>query len=91
MHRRLRGLVALIAPLISVRTSERLHLLDARQAPSWHHLFGTTDQGSDVFSQVVVGARRSLLLGARGGRARDRRRRDPRRHAAYIGGMSTSS
>src|SRR5262249_50281407 len=30
---------------------------------SWHHLFGTTDQGSDIFSQVVVGARRSLLLG----------------------------
>ena len=28
-----------------------------------NHLFGTTDQGSDIFSQVVVGARRSLLLG----------------------------
>src|SRR4029079_4572139 len=39
------------------------NLLAARQAPSWHHLFGTTDQGSDIFSQVVVGARRSLLLG----------------------------
>jgi peptide/nickel transport system permease protein len=56
--------VALIAPLISVSDPNGFSLLDARQAPSWHHLFGTTDQGSDIFSQVVLGARRSLLLGA---------------------------
>jgi peptide/nickel transport system permease protein len=56
-------IVALIAPLISVAHPNDFNLLAARQAPSWHHLFGTTDQGSDVFSQVVVGARRSLLLG----------------------------
>jgi peptide/nickel transport system permease protein len=55
--------VALIAPLISVSDPNGFSLLDARQAPSWNHLFGTTDQGSDIFSQVVVGARRSLLLG----------------------------
>jgi ABC-type dipeptide/oligopeptide/nickel transport system permease subunit len=56
-------LIALIAPLISVAHPDEFNLLAARQAPSWHHLFGTTDQGSDIFSQVVVGARRSLLLG----------------------------
>jgi peptide/nickel transport system permease protein len=56
--------VAIIAPLISVSDPTAFSLFDARQAPSWHHLFGTTDQGSDIFSQVVVGARRSLLLGA---------------------------
>jgi peptide/nickel transport system permease protein len=56
-------LVALIAPLISVAHPNDFNLLAARQAPSWHHLFGTTDQGSDIFSQVVLGARRSLLLG----------------------------
>jgi peptide/nickel transport system permease protein len=56
-------LVALIAPLISVADPNEFNLLAARQAPSWHHLFGTTDQGSDIFSQVVLGARRSLLLG----------------------------
>jgi peptide/nickel transport system permease protein len=56
-------LVALIAPLISVAHPGEFNLLAARQAPSWHHLFGTTDQGSDIFSQVVLGARRSLLLG----------------------------
>jgi peptide/nickel transport system permease protein len=55
--------VALIAPLISVAHPNDFDLLAARQAPSWHHLFGTTDQGSDIFSQVVLGARRSLLLG----------------------------
>jgi ABC-type dipeptide/oligopeptide/nickel transport system permease subunit len=56
-------IVALIAPLISVAHPNDFNLLAARQAPSWHHLFGTTDQGSDIFSQVVLGARRSLLLG----------------------------
>jgi peptide/nickel transport system permease protein len=55
--------VALIAPLISVKNPTDFNLLAAKQAPSWHHLFGTTDQGSDVFSQVVLGARRSLILG----------------------------
>ncbi|HEX6700910.1 MAG TPA: ABC transporter permease [Gaiellaceae bacterium] len=59
--------VALIAPLISVDHPNDFNLLAARQAPSWHHLFGTTDQGSDIFSQVVLGARRSLLLGAAAG------------------------
>jgi peptide/nickel transport system permease protein len=59
--------VALIAPLISVANPTDFNLLAARQAPSWHHLFGTTDQGSDIFSQVVLGARRSLLLGALAG------------------------
>ena len=55
--------LALIAPLISVAHPNEFNLLAARQAPSLHHLFGTTDQGSDIFSQVVLGARRSLLLG----------------------------
>jgi peptide/nickel transport system permease protein len=60
-------IVALIAPLISIAHPNDFNLLAARQAPSWHHLFGTTDQGSDIFSQVVLGARRSLLLGAAAG------------------------
>jgi len=29
-----------------------------------HHFFGTTDQGTDVFSQVILGTRNSLFLGA---------------------------
>ena len=55
--------VAVIAPLISVSDPNAFSFLAAKQAPSWQHLFGTTDQGSDIFSQVVLGARRSLLLG----------------------------
>lgn len=60
-------IVAAIAPLISVSDPNGFNLLATRQAPSWQHLFGTTDQGSDIFSQVVVGARRSLMLGAAAG------------------------
>jgi peptide/nickel transport system permease protein len=59
--------VALIAPLVSVSNPTDFSLLDARQAPSWHHLFGTTDHGSDIFSQVMLGTRRSLLLGVSAG------------------------
>jgi peptide/nickel transport system permease protein len=61
-------LLALLAPLIADRaTATDFNLLATRQAPSLHHLFGTTDQGSDVWAQVVFGARRSLLLGAAAG------------------------
>jgi peptide/nickel transport system permease protein len=56
--------IALIAPLISVAHPNDFNLLATGLSPSWNHLFGTTDQGSDIFSQVVMGARRSLLLGA---------------------------
>jgi len=56
--------IALIAPLVSVSNPTDFNILATRQAPSWHHLFGTTDQGSDIFSQVMLGTRRSLILGA---------------------------
>jgi peptide/nickel transport system permease protein len=56
-------IIALIAPLITVANPNEFNLLERSQAPSWDHLFGTTDQGSDIFSQVALGARRSLLLG----------------------------
>jgi peptide/nickel transport system permease protein len=32
-------------------------------APSIHHLFGTTNDGGDVFSQVLVGIRSTVVLG----------------------------
>src|SRR5690349_2923672 len=56
--------VAVIAPWISVAHPTDFNLLAARQAPSSNHLFGTTDQGSDIFSPVVLAAPRSLILGA---------------------------
>ena len=76
--------IAVIAPLISVPDPNAFSL-DAHQAPSWHHLFGTTDQGSDVFSQVVVG-HAAVAPARRGGRrARDARRRDARDHRRLLG------
>jgi peptide/nickel transport system permease protein len=57
-------LVAIFAPLIATHDPTAFSILDARQSPSWNHPFGTTDQGADVFSQVVIGARASLILGA---------------------------
>jgi peptide/nickel transport system permease protein len=57
-------LLGLFAPLlVPASKATEFSLLDARQHPSLHHLFGTTDQGTDVFAQVAWGARRSLLLG----------------------------
>ena len=79
-------LIALIAPLISVAHPNDFNLLATRQAPSWHHLFGTTDQGSDIFSQVVLGARRSLLLGAAAGALATGVAAIPGITAAYMGG-----
>jgi peptide/nickel transport system permease protein len=57
-------LIAVIAPWIAHAHPNDFSLLDGRQSPSWHHPFGTTDQGSDIFSQVVWGARSSLIVGA---------------------------
>ncbi len=55
--------LALIAPWIAPHSPTQFSL-DSRQSPSFHHLFGTTDQGVDIFSQVLIGARNSLMLGA---------------------------
>jgi peptide/nickel transport system permease protein len=61
-------IIAAIAPLLAKSSAAtEFSLLDARQSPSFHHLFGTTDQGSDVFAEVIWGARRSLALGAAAG------------------------
>jgi peptide/nickel transport system permease protein len=61
-------LLGLLAPLlVPASKATEFSLLDARQHPSLHHLFGTTDQGTDVFAQVAWGARRSLLIGAAAG------------------------
>jgi peptide/nickel transport system permease protein len=57
-------LVAIFGPLIATHDPNAFSLLDAKQSPSLHHLFGTTDQGTDIFSQVVLGTRGSLKLGA---------------------------
>jgi ABC-type dipeptide/oligopeptide/nickel transport system permease subunit len=82
-------LLALLAPLIADRASATdFSLLSARQAPSIHHPFGTTDQGSDVWAQVVWGARRSLLLGAMAGALATTIAAMLGIFAAYMGGLA---
>jgi peptide/nickel transport system permease protein len=56
--------VAIFAPWIATHDPNAYSLFDAKKGPSLHHFFGTTDQGTDIFSQVVWGARTSLFLGA---------------------------
>jgi peptide/nickel transport system permease protein len=37
--------------------------VDVLEGPSFSHILGTTEQGSDVFSQLLVGARVSIVVG----------------------------
>src|SRR6185369_11363475 len=53
-----------LAPWLATHDPTAYSLLDAKQSPSWNHFFGTTDQGTDIWSQVVWGTRNSLFLGA---------------------------
>jgi peptide/nickel transport system permease protein len=55
-------LVAVFAPLIAPY-DPRLEDFATSEAPSGAHWLGTTAQGEDVFSQLVHGARTSLLVG----------------------------
>jgi peptide/nickel transport system permease protein len=55
--------VALLAPVIAQNSPSDIVALPG-QPPNRHFWFGTTDQGYDVFSQVVWGARTSLAVGA---------------------------
>jgi peptide/nickel transport system permease protein len=81
-------LLGLIAPLlVDASKATEFSLFDARQSPSWHHLFGTTDQGQDVFAQVVWGARRSLALGAAAGAIATILATTLGVFAAYLGGV----
>ena len=53
------GFAPLIAPFDPVATSWTL----VRKAPSWLHWMGTDENGRDVLSRVIYGARASLLAG----------------------------
>jgi peptide/nickel transport system permease protein len=63
------GIVALLvvcavtAPWISPYEPNRQRLLEALQAPSAEHLLGTDENGRDVLSRVLYGARVSLAAG----------------------------
>jgi peptide/nickel transport system permease protein len=60
------GLIVLVsaaAPLLTSHAANEAGELPG-QPPSWAQPFGTTDQGYDVWSQVVYGGRMSLLVAA---------------------------
>src|SRR5215218_9054492 len=55
--------IALLAPVIAQNSPSDIVGLPGKP-PNRHFWFGTTDQGYDVFAQVVWGARTSLAVGA---------------------------
>ena len=58
--------VALAGPWIAPFEPEAL-AAGGLERPSWDHLLGTTPIGQDLFSQLVMGARASLLMAALAG------------------------
>ena len=56
-------LSAAFADLIATQPTAGFFPDEAREGPSWDHLFGTDELGRDVFSRVVHGARFSLIVG----------------------------
>ena len=54
---------AILAPVISPYDPTRQRLIEALQGPSAAHPFGTDENGRDVLSRVLYGARVSLLAG----------------------------
>jgi peptide/nickel transport system permease protein len=55
-------LVAILGPIV-IHYDPSAFSSDVLQSPSAAHWLGTTQTGQDVFAQVVVGTRASLLLG----------------------------
>ncbi len=55
-------LLAVFAPWVSSMDPNEMILSQRLENPSSSHLFGTDENGSDVFSKVVYGARVSLLV-----------------------------
>jgi len=58
--------LALFGPWLVPYDASQQIAAEARQAPSYAHLFGTDRLGRDVFSRVVVGARDILSLAGTG-------------------------
>jgi peptide/nickel transport system permease protein len=55
-------LIAILGPLLAP-DDPRASSVDVLAAPSASHLLGTTENGSDVLSQLLVGARVSIVVG----------------------------
>lgn len=56
-------LAALLAPWLAPYDPLQTSWTRLRQGPSWSHWFGTDENGRDVLSRVLFGARASLMAG----------------------------
>jgi peptide/nickel transport system permease protein len=56
-------MVALAAPWMATHDPLRLNPIERLRTPDATHWFGTDDFGRDVYSQVIYGARTSLVVG----------------------------
>lgn len=56
-------LMAVFADVIAPYAYDAQNLLNARQAPSAAHIFGTDEFGRDIFSRIIYGSRLSLVVG----------------------------
>src|ERR1043166_692379 len=57
-------IVRIGAPLLAHQAPNEPDYTQVRHSPSWRFPFGTTDQGYNVFSQVLYGGRMSLGVAA---------------------------
>ena len=57
------AVVALLAPWLAPHDPDAMRLGENLRPPSWTHPFGTDSLGRDVLSQVMFGARISLIIG----------------------------
>jgi len=56
-------LAAIFAPLIAPYDPTAIEFADKLKGPGVQHLMGTNELGQDIFSQVLYGARTSLMVG----------------------------
>ena len=64
VHRHARGLRRRRLPVRLQPAARRSEVLaDARQPPSWEHLFGTDKLGRDQFTRVLYALQKSLVIG----------------------------
>ena len=56
-------LIGIFAPLLAPMSYDDFNVRDRLLGPSWDHPMGTDEQGRDVFSRLIYGARTSVLIG----------------------------
>lgn len=55
--------LAVLAPVLTPYGPLQQNLRNAKQPPSWNHLFGTDNFGRDVFTRILYGTRIDLMIG----------------------------